>query len=137
MSSNIKVNPQNFDDALIKIMDEYADEVCKSIPETVDHVAKQGKKLLKAYATSAGIGGRKYKNSFKVVKGASNAFGASFTLASSEYQLTHLLEKGHAKRNQYGSYSGTTKAYPHWAKAEEDTAKLLENELTKTISQIG
>lgn len=131
-----KITSANLQEAINDILDEYRDELVTSIPETVDRVAKQGKKLLKAYAQGAGIGGRKYINSFKVVKGTSSAYGASFRLASSEYQLTHLLEKGHAKRNQYGTYSGTTRAYPHWSKAEDETEKLLEKEIIKTINQV-
>ena len=35
--------------------------------------------------------------------------------------LTHLLEKGHAVKNQFGSYNKRTRAYPHIFPTQDET----------------
>lgn len=48
------------------------------------------------------------------------------------YQLTHLLEKGHVGRNQFGTYKRVP-AKPHIKKAEEFGNKLLVAELQERL----
>lgn len=51
-----------------------------------------------------------------------------------DYQLTHLLERPHAKKNQYGVW-GTTypKSEGNISKAEEKAIKNFEEQLTKKL----
>lgn len=53
------------------------------------------------------------------------------------YRLTHLLEKGHAKANQFGTYAGRVPARAHIKPAEERAAKrfkeVIEDELNKNL----
>lgn len=135
MSSHKKCTPDNVDKVIEEIVEEYQNEILEGVPQTIDFTANRTKKLLRAYAIAKKIGGKKYVNSFTVVKGKSNAFMTTVNVASTQYQLTHLLERGHAKRNQYGEYEGTTNAYPHWAKAEEHAIKLLEEKIIEVINK--
>lgn len=48
------------------------------------------------------------------------------------YQLTHLLEKGHVGRNQFGTYKRVP-AKPHIKKAEEKANKELVAELQERL----
>ena len=50
-----------------------------------------------------------------------NSLGTVYTVHARKYQLTHLLENGHAKRN-----GGRTKAQPHIAKGETLAIKELK-----------
>lgn len=49
-----------------------------------------------------------------------------------EYRLSHLLEKGHAKRN-----GGRVKAYPHIAKNEEKAKVAFEERVKEVIRNAG
>lgn len=53
------------------------------------------------------------------------------------YRLTHLLEKGHAKANQFGTYAGRVPARVHIKPAEERANKrfqeVIEEELNKNL----
>ena len=54
-----------------------------------------------------------------------------------DYQLTHLLERPHVKKNQYGSY-GTThpKSEGHITKVQEEVSKEFEKELVRRIQAL-
>lgn len=53
------------------------------------------------------------------------------------YRLTHLLERGHSKANQYGTYAGRVPARVHIKPAEERANKrfqeVIEEELNKNL----
>lgn len=49
--------------------------------------------------------------------------------SKNKYQLTHLLEFGHAKRG-----GGRVSARPHIATAEEKAVKVFEEEIKEAIS---
>lgn len=54
-----------------------------------------------------------------------------------DYQLTHLLERPHAKKNQYGVY-GTTypKSEGHISKVQEEATREFEKELVRRIENL-
>ena len=51
------------------------------------------------------------------------------------YRLTHLLEKGHVIRNQYGEW-GRTNAEPHIAPAEQEAVADLVKKVEEDIEKI-
>lgn len=57
------------------------------------------------------------------------AFG--YTVYNKQYQLVHLLEKGHAIVDVNGASHGTAPARPHVGPAEKETADFF----TKTIEE--
>ena len=133
MATHKKITPDNFERELTNILEEYANDVVESVPEAVEDTATRSKKLLMMYAAGKGIGGKKYKKSFSVDKTESTAYRTTRTLYSTQYQLTHLLERGHAIRSKV--YRGTSNAYPHWAPAEEEAIKLLNDQIIKDIQK--
>lgn len=71
----------------------------------------------------------KYAKSWTAKKTKENSHSLEMTIHSKErYQIAHLLEKGHAKRN-----GGRVAAIPHIAPAEENGADLLESLIRKEL----
>ena len=70
-----------------------------------------------------------YAKSWATKKVAENSHKLEMTVHSkNRYQLAHLLEKGHAKRN-----GGRVAGHPHIAPAEENGADLLESLIRKEL----
>lgn len=71
-----------------------------------------------------------YAKSWATKKVTENSHKLEITVHSkNRYQLAHLLEHGHAKRN-----GGRVNGKPHIAPAEENGADLLESLITKELS---
>lgn len=118
-------------DALKSAISQYSDELIKDMPEIVKEAAKETAKELKSKAGSL-FKGTKYNKSFKTKKQSGPNGITTYTVYSTEYRLTHLLEHGHVIKNQTGQIYGMTAARPHWQPAEEAGIKLLEEKLSET-----
>lgn len=71
-----------------------------------------------------------YAKSWATKKVTKNSHKLEMTVHSkNRYQIAHLLEKGHSKRN-----GGRVNGKPHIAPAEENGADLLESLITKELS---
>lgn len=119
-------------------IDDLADEIMAGLMEynnlatdTVKKaVKKAGNKVKKEIQNNAPKDTGKYKNSFKVTKRKETANSLEVTVHSKDkYQLTHLLEKGHAKRG-----GGRVSAQPHIAPAEQEGIRLLTEEIERGLS---
>ena len=71
----------------------------------------------------------RYAKSWATNKTKENSHSLEMTVHSKDrYQIAHLLEHGHAKRN-----GGRVAAIPHIAPAEENGADLLESLIRKEL----
>lgn len=92
-------------------------------------VKKAGNKAKSDVQAGAPVDTGKYKKSWAVKTTKENANTLEVTVHSkNRYQLAHLLEFGHAKRN-----GGRTRAFPHIAPAEAAAAELLEREVEAAL----
>ena len=123
-----KTKIDNMADAIMEGLLEYADASTDMVKEAVKKAGNTVKKEISANAPSRT---GKYKKSFTVTKQEESSNGMTVVVHSkNRYQLTHLLEKGHAKRG-----GGRVAAIPHIAPAEEKGIKQLQEEIERGLSK--
>ena len=110
----MNIRAEDLVDAVSEELDIYANEVADTVKKTV---------------TAAASGA--YKKSWSQKKTYDNTGSIQITVYNRKhYQLTHLLENGHAKTN-----GGRTRAFPHIAPAEEFAERELEQELRRKLGE--
>ena len=124
-----KIKPEELEQTIMEGLEEYRDLSTDSMKESVEKVAKDVKKQIQ---DKAPVLTGKYKRSWTVTKTEESAEKLVMTVHAKKYQLTHLLEHGHAKRG-----GGRTKAIPHIAPAEEEGNKEFEEEITSALEKGG
>ena len=122
-----KITVDQLGAAVAEILNEYAGEITKNIPEITERVGKTGVQALKN-STKATVKGNKYWKGWKD-EFERNRFGATVTLYNAKLPgLPHLLEHGHAKRGD-GRVSGKA----HIAPAEQLGIEQLEDAIEKAL----
>lgn len=111
-------------------IDELGNVISKEFEEYVELTTEEVKSICKEVADNckekiedvAPVDTGRYKRSWSVTETERKRMGVTYTVHSkTQYQLTHLLEYGHAKRG-----GGRTKAQPHIIKGEELAIKELK-----------
>lgn len=119
-------------------IDDLADEIMAGLQEYAEladdamktAVKKTATTVKKEIAANAPKDTGAYGKSWTAKKIKENSHTLQMTVHSkSHYQLAHLLEKGHAKRN-----GGRVQGKPHIAPAEEHGAELLESLITEELT---
>lgn len=117
---------------IAKMMEEYASEVAADTKAEARAVAKETVKELKKTSPD-GPGSRKghYKDGWASKVESENAVSIGIRIYNKKKPgLTHLLEKGHAKRG-----GGRVESIPHIGPAEKQAAKEFEKRLKVRLSQ--
>lgn len=114
-------------DEIMRGLTEYADLADSAMKKAVKKTATEVKKQIAATAPSdTGA----YAKSWTTKKTKENSHSLEMTVHSKDrYQLAHLLEKGHAKRNG-GRVSGKPHIAPAEANGEEMLTQLIEEALS-------
>ena len=111
---------------VMKQLDEYAELTTEGMKKAVNDTGKTVKKEIQA---NAPVKSSKYAKSWTVKKTDESSTKLEVTVHSkNRYQLAHLLEHGHAKRN-----GGRTSAQPHIAPAEEKAERRLEEDIKRAL----
>ena len=113
-------------DAIMEGLLEYADlatDVMKGC------VKKAGNTVKKETQANAPVKYGKYRKSWAVKRQKETSHTLEVVVHSKDrYQLTHLLEKGHARRG-----GGRVKAFPHIGPAEEKGIRELEDGIRRGL----
>jgi hypothetical protein len=124
MSQNVSID--NMDDVIMKELEKYANLATDDMKDAVKDTAKSIKSDIEG---SAPVLTGRYKKSWKIKKIRENANSLDVLVHSSNrYQLTHLLEFGHAKRGG-GRVAGKPHIAPAAEKGEQDLIKAIEEKL--------
>ena len=120
-------------------VDQMADVVMEGLLEYAelatdvmkDCVKKTGNTVKKETQANAPVKSKRYQKSWAVKKQKESSNALEVVVHSRDrYQLTHLLEKGHAKRG-----GGRVRAIPHIAPAEEKGIRELEEGIRRGLSK--
>lgn len=123
MSKNIL--PGDFSSEINSILSEYGDHASKCLVEVIPDVAKSATKQLKAANVYKRKTGR-YNKGWTASTDVRRTEVKSVVHNRTDYQLSHLLEFGHAKAN-----GGRTKAFPHIAQVND----WVQEEVVKRIKE--
>lgn len=122
-----KVKIDSLSSEVMKELEKYADVTTENVKKAVQNAGKTVRDEIKASAPSDT---GKYSKSWtvKTVREISNSLEL-VVYSRNRYQLSHLLEFGHAKRG-----GGRVSARPHIAAAEEKAIRVFEEEIKEAIS---
>ncbi|ALX50466.1 HK97 gp10 family phage protein [Lentibacillus amyloliquefaciens] len=117
----------DFAKEIAQTLSDYTDEVTEGLQEAQKDVARQSRKRLKSDSPVGDYaGGGDYAKGWRAKKIRN---GGYVVHNKTDYQLTHLLEYGHAKRGG----SGRVRAYPHIRKVEQQAIDEYQRRAEKVI----
>lgn len=127
-------NPIKIDDlakAISDTLSDYTEEVAEGVKGAVDETVEE---LVESTKRDAPKRSGRYKKAIASRVSFENNFEKRVTwyVKKPYHAITHLLEKGHAKRN-----GGRVKAYPHIAKNEEKAKVAFEERVKEVIRNAG
>ncbi|MCM1221198.1 MAG: HK97 gp10 family phage protein [Lachnospiraceae bacterium] len=128
MADDQRVSVDRMADVIMEGLMEYA-ELAADVMK--DCVKKAGNTVKKETQAGAPEKSGRYKKSWAVKRQRETSGTLEVVVHSRDrYQLTHLLEKGHAKRG-----GGRVRAIPHIAPAEEKGIRELEEGIKRGLSR--
>lgn len=130
MSKSIK--PEELQEVLNDYLENYLEDITEGVEETTDTTTKEAvQEIRKTSPRGKGTRDKPYYKGWTKQKGKMNRGNYTIKIHNkTNYQLTHLLEFGHATRN-----GGRTKAIPHIRPLEEKYKKIYEERITTVIKR--
>ncbi len=115
------------------ILTDYTDEVMNATVEALEKTAQEAADELKAKSPRRT---GKYARDWAVKNDKKRTYASSVVYNKKHYQLTHLLEHGHAMRGGGRSKKGSTGQVVHIAPVNENAEKLAVRNITEAIGKI-
>lgn len=123
----MKIKVDDLAKTIQKELEQYHRLTNEQLKETVREVGKETKEVVKE---NAPVKSGDYRKSWAVKVVNESADSLHLVVHSKDsYQLTHLLEFGHAKRG-----GGRTKAIPHIGDAEQKAVQSFEKKVKEILS---
>lgn len=123
---------EKFADALQDILTQYAEDVQKGMQEAIDEVGKSAATAVKQNAKQA-VHSKKYHSGWTYTAEHDRTGALGHVHNRTEYQLAHLLEKGHVTRNGTGRTFRPTPAHPHIQEVDDMVADTVERKIIQVI----
>ena len=121
-----KVKPDGMADAIMEELSQYSKMAADDMKKAINEAGKTAKNEIEKNAPRRT--GR-YKRSWRIKKMKETSDSLEITVHSKDrYQIAHLLENGHAKRNG-GRVMGT----PHIKDAQETAEKQLMDDIERAL----
>lgn len=126
----MKIDSMDLSKTVQKLMKEYGDDVTEITRRLVKKAGNEARDKLKQ--KSPKLTGD-YAKAWTAGNYVWSALGAEISvyIKTRDYSLTHLLEKGHAKRG-----GGRVQAFPHIKPVEKETHEELEKNLIQAVKNL-
>ena len=127
----MKCSIDNFDKIIMEELENYSQEKTDGLKALIKKSAKECCKEIKKNSPKRS---GKYKKGWRVRVDFESREDIRTTVHNkTNYQITHLLENGHAGKG--GTSKGAAPAHPHIRPAEEHTAEKLKREVKTMVIQ--
>ena len=118
------IKPDDLEKVIVAELQAYAKEITEDVKESAQAAAEFAESELKREGVSPKLTGD-YKKGWRSQVSFENSQEIRMTVFNkTDYQLTHLLEHGHAKRG-----GGRVEAKPHIGPTEEKVETMFEREI--------
>lgn len=132
----VKITSDKLADTLKEAMEDYAGTITEIVNKQAEDVAKWSAEELKKggpYKERTGKYTKDWDSKVREKKVSKITGEVTYSVYNKKhYQLTHLLEKGHVKRNG----SGRVKAFEHIAPVEKQAEERYTQKLSEEIESI-
>lgn len=129
-----KINVEDFYGSMIDIVKTWSDDVSEVANQTIKDVSEEAKSELKVAGNFQNKSG-KYRKGWKITY-EEQRYGLFAHVHNKVYQLTHLLESGHAKYLWGRDTGEDVQAFPHIEKVNEEAQRKLEEELARRLNEL-
>ena len=119
------------DDAITKILSEYAGHVAENVGEIAADMGRKGVQALKQKSRET-VNGSEYAKGWKSQTETTRT-GTTAIIYNDHPGLPHLLEYGHVTRNGTGRTFPRTPAHEHIAPVADELAEAFEREVLSKL----
>lgn len=127
------VSANDFSGTVTTLIKDWSIEVVEQTKEAVVEVATEARNDLKVEGAFQNRSG-KYRKGWRVTFNEMR-YGIEATVHNKVYQLTHLLESGHAKFLWGRATGEEVQAFPHIANVNDEAQRKLEEEIKRRLSE--